>query len=132
MVAVRRKVGARGQLRTPALAKGKKIFKIDCAVPAQDGIMDADLMNAFEQHFQENTKLHGRKGKLGDKVKVTKEANVLTIATTMKYRKRYFKYLTKKFLKKKNLRDWLRILATGKGEYTLRYYNIADNEEAEE
>lgn len=132
MVAVRRKVGARGQLRTPALPKGKKVFKIDCALPAADGIMDADLMNAFEQHFNENTKLHGRKGKLGDKVKVSQAENVITVSTTMKYRKKYFKYLTKKFLKKKNLRDWLRILATGKGEYTLRYYNIQDNEEEEE
>merc|ERR1711991_602952 len=102
MVAVRRKVGARGQMRMPALPKGKKVFKIDCSVPAQDEIMDADLMNAFQQYLTENVKLHGRKGKLGDEVKV----------------------------KKKNLRDWLRILATKKGEYTLKYFNIQDNEEA--
>merc|ERR1711991_895112 len=132
MVAVRRKVGARGQMRMPALTKGKKVFKIDCSVPAQDEIMDADLMNAFQQYLTENVKLHGRKGKLGDKVKVTQENSIVTVSTTMKYRKRYFKFLTKKFLKKKNLRDWLRILATKKGEYTLKYFNIQDNEEAEE
>ena len=132
MVAVRRKVGARGQLRTPALPKGKKVFKIDCTVPARDGIMEPEVVSAFEQYFNENTKLHGRKGKLGDKVKVSLAENVITVSTTMKYRKKYFKYLTKKFLKKKSLRDWLRILATGKGEYALRYYNIDDNEEAEE
>ena len=132
MVAVRRKVGARGQLRMPALPKGKKVFKVDCSVPAQDDIMDSDLMNGFQQFLAENVKLHGRKGKLGDKVKISQEENIVTIATTMKYRKRYFKFLTKKFLKKKNLREWLRILATGKGEYALRYFNIADNEEAEE
>ena len=132
MVAVRAKVGARGFLRTKALTKGKKIVKIDCTVPARDGIFDAEMIQAFEQHFQQNTKLHGRKGKLGDKVKIDLADNVLTIASTMAYKKRYFKYLTKKFLKKKSLRDWLRILATGKGEYALRYYNIDDNEEAEE
>jgi|Transcript_9693 large subunit ribosomal protein L22e len=131
MVAVRRKVGARGQMRMPSLPKGKKIFKVDCSTPAQDDIMDADLMNAYQQYLAENIKLHGRKGKLGDKVKITQEANVVTVATTMAYRKRYVKYLTKKFLKKKNLRDWLRILATGKGEYTLKYFNIADNEAEE-
>merc|ERR1711991_727829 len=87
------------------------VFKIDCSVPAQDEIMDADLMNAFQQYLIENVKLHGRKGKLGDKVKVTQENSIVTVSTTMKYRKRYFKFLTKKFLKKKNLRDWLRILA---------------------
>merc|ERR1711991_891727 len=116
MVAVRRKVGARGQMRMPALPKGKKVFKIDCSVPAQDEIMDADLMNAFQQYLIENVKLHGRKGKLGDKVKVTQENSIVTVSTTMK------------FLKKKNLRDWLRILATKKGEYTLKYFNIQDNE----
>tara|TARA_B100000446_G_C10241655_1_gene229755 strand:- start:21 stop:416 length:396 start_codon:yes stop_codon:yes gene_type:complete len=131
MVAVRRKVGARGQMRMPSLPKGKKIFKVDCSTPAQDDIMDADLMNAYQQYLAENIKLHGRKGKLGDKVKITQENNVVTVATTMAYRKRYVKFLTKKFLKKKNLRDWLRILATGKGEYTLKYFNIQDGEEEE-
>merc|ERR1712093_720266 len=114
-VAVRRKVGARGQMRMPSLPKGKKIFKVDCSTPAQDDIMDADLMNAYQQYLAENIKLHGHK------VKITQENNVVTVATTMAYRKRYVKFLTKKFLKKKNLRDWLRILATGKGEYTLKY-----------
>jgi large subunit ribosomal protein L22e len=47
----------------------------------------------------------------------------------MKYKKKYFKYLTKKFLKKKQLRDWLRILAHGKQHYHLKYFNIHDNEE---
>ena len=115
----------------PSLPKGKKIFKVDCSTPAQDDIMDADLMNAYQQYLAENIKLHGRKGRLGDKVKITQENNVVTVATTMAYRKRYVKYLTKKFLKKKNLRDWLRILATGKGEYTLKYFNIQDGEQEE-
>merc|ERR1711964_155454 len=61
--------------------KGKKIFKVDCSTPAQDDIMDADLMNAYQQYLAENIKLHGRKGKLGDKVKITQENNVVTVAT---------------------------------------------------
>ena len=132
MVAVRRKVGAKGVVKTAALAKGKKIVKIDCSVPSKDGIFDADMTNAFEQFFQENIKLHGKKGKLADKVKINFADDVLSISTTMKYKKKYFKYLTKKFLKKKMLRDWLRILSTGKGAYTLKYFNIQDNEEEEE
>jgi large subunit ribosomal protein L22e len=132
MVAVRRKVGARGQLRMRALPKGKKVFKIDCSVPAKDDILNEDAVKAFNQYLTENVKLHGRKGKLGDKVKVTTDNNVITVQTTMAYRKKYFKYLTKKFLKKKNLRDWLRILATKKGEYTLQYYNIQDPDEEQQ
>lgn len=129
MVAVRAKVGAKGFLRSKPLAKGKKIVKIDCSVPAADGIMDDETLKAFEQYFAENVKLHGRKGKLGDKVKIGMDKNILTVSTTMQYHKRYFKYLTKKFLKKKSLRDFLRILATGKQGYQLKYFNIADDSE---
>ena len=132
MVAVRKKVGARGFLKTKPLSKGKKVFKIDCTVPATDGIFDETLLSAFEQYFQTNVKLHGRKGKLSDKVKVAMDKNILTVSTTMQYKKRYFKYLTKKFLKKKELRDWLRILATGKTGYQLRYFNIRGDDEEEE
>ena len=132
MVAIRKKVGARGDIRTKPLAKGKKTIKIDCSIPANDGILTPELVQAFEQFMQQNTKLNGQKGKLGEKVKVSMdETHNLTIVTTMQYRKKYFKYLTKKFLKKKNLRDWLRILAPNKGAYQLRYFNIHDQEEAQ-
>ncbi|KAG5465763.1 hypothetical protein CUR178_00476 [Leishmania enriettii] len=129
MVAVRAKVGSRSYVRQKQLAKGKKVFKIDCSIPAADGIFSEDVLGNFEQFFQDSTKLNGRKGKLSDKVRMSMNDNVLTITTTMAYRKKYFKYLTKKFLKKKDLRDWIRILSTGKGTYQLKYFNIQDQEE---
>lgn len=47
---------------------------------------------------------------------------------------RYLKYLTKKYLKKNNVRDWLRVIASNKDRnvYELRYFNIAENEGEEE
>lgn len=47
---------------------------------------------------------------------------------------RYLKYLTKKYLKKNNVRDWLRVIASNKDQsvYELRYFNIAENETEEE
>ncbi|MCL7038709.1 hypothetical protein MKW94_014203 [Papaver nudicaule] len=47
---------------------------------------------------------------------------------------RYMKYLTKKYLKKHNVRDWLRVIASSKDRnvYELRYFNIAENEAEEE
>jgi large subunit ribosomal protein L22e len=45
---------------------------------------------------------------------------------------RYLKYLTKKFLKKQQLRDWLRVVATGKGGYELRFFNVVSEEGDEE
>jgi large subunit ribosomal protein L22e len=47
---------------------------------------------------------------------------------------RYLKYLTKEYLKKHSVRDWLRVIAANKerNTYELRYFNIAENEGEEE
>lgn len=38
---------------------------------------------------------------------------------------------TKKFLKKQQLRDWLRVVSTSKGVYELKFFNVV-NDEADE
>jgi large subunit ribosomal protein L22e len=45
---------------------------------------------------------------------------------------RYLKYLTKKYLKKHNLRDWLRVVSSGADKYELRYFQISNDADAEE
>lgn len=45
---------------------------------------------------------------------------------------RYLKYLTKKYLKKNNLRDWLRVVAANKESYELRYFQINNEEDEDE
>lgn len=45
--------------------------------------------------------------------------------------RRYLKYLTKKYLKKNNLRDWLRVVASDKETYELRYFQISQDDEEE-
>ena len=45
---------------------------------------------------------------------------------------RYLKYLTKKYLKKNNLRDWLRVVAAGQDSYELRYFQINNQDEDED
>lgn len=42
------------------------------------------------------------------------------------------KYLTKKYLKKKEIRDWLRVIASNQTTYELRYFNINNEEEEAE
>ena len=44
---------------------------------------------------------------------------------------RYLKYLTKKFLKKNNLRDYIRVVANSKTAYELRYFQISADEDDE-
>lgn len=45
---------------------------------------------------------------------------------------RYLKYLTKKYLKKNNLRDWLRVVASDKETYELRYFQISQEDDESE
>ena len=41
-------------------------------------------------------------------------------------------YLTKKFLKKSQLRDFIRVVADSKTSYDLRYFNIRNDEADDE
>lgn len=51
---------------------------------------------------------------------------------TLRFPSRYLKYLTKKYLKKNNLRDWLRVVASDKETYELRYFQISQDDEESE
>jgi large subunit ribosomal protein L22e len=79
--------------------------------------------------LHERIKVNGKAGQLGEAVVVSRDKSKITIVTTGAFSKRYLKYLTKKYLKKHNLRDWMRVVASSKNSYELRYYNI--NDEAE-
>uniref|UniRef100_A0A2I3SEY6 RPL22 n=1 Tax=Pan troglodytes TaxID=9598 RepID=A0A2I3SEY6_PANTR len=80
----------------------------------------------FEQFFQERIKINGKAGNFGGGV-VTIEGSKSKTSVTSKlpFSKRYLKYLTKKYLKKNNLHDWLRV------SYELRYFQINQDEEEE-
>ncbi|KAL0412992.1 UNVERIFIED_CONTAM: 60S ribosomal protein L22-2 [Sesamum radiatum] len=114
---------------------GKKkvsTFVIDCAKPVEDKIMD---IASLEKFLQERIKVGGKPGALGDSVTVTRDKTKISVtANDTTFSKRYLKYLTKKYLKKNNVRDWLRVIASNKDRsvYELRYFNIAENEAEEE
>ena len=70
-------------------------------------------------------KVGGKTGQLGEDVKVEREGTgKLAVTTSIPFSKRYLKYLTKRFLKKNLMRDWLRCVATDKNTYTLRFFNV--------
>ena len=64
---------------------------------------------------------------------VSNDKTKVTVTRTPRMSKRYLKYLTKKYLKKHNVRDWLRVIASNKDRnvYELRYFNIAEQEDDE-
>ncbi|KAG0224522.1 putative 60S ribosomal protein L22 [Mortierella sp. GBAus27b] len=104
-------------------------FVIDCSGPAGDKIFDA---TAFEKFLHDRIKIEGRTGGLADKVIIHRSDDKITVTAHQDFSKRYLKYLTKKFLKKHQLRDWLRVIASNKNTYELRYFNIANNDEDED
>lgn len=110
-----------------AKSKSTTTFTIDCTKPVEDKIMD---IAQFEKFLLDRIKVDGKTGVLGDSVKITKDKTKLSVSTDVPMSKRYLKYLTKKYLKKHNVRDWLRVIASNKDRrvYELRYFNIADNE----
>ncbi|KAI8058378.1 ribosomal protein L22e [Syncephalis plumigaleata] len=86
-----------------------------------------------EQFLHDRIKVSGRTGNFGEIVTITRQSNKLIINTTQRvFPKSYIKYLLKKFLKKNNLRDWLRVIAVDRMSYELRYFNIAAQEDEDE
>ena len=75
-------------------------------------------------------KVNGKAGNLGDVVTIQREGAKLIVTAQLPFSKRYLKYLTKKYLKKQSLRDYLRVVATKNDVYELKYFSINQDEEA--
>eukprot|EP00320_Phaeocystis_rex_P022447 CAMPEP_0119067290 /NCGR_PEP_ID=MMETSP1178-20130426/9642_1 /TAXON_ID=33656 /ORGANISM="unid sp, Strain CCMP2000" /LENGTH=146 /DNA_ID=CAMNT_0007048937 /DNA_START=19 /DNA_END=460 /DNA_ORIENTATION=- len=128
---------SRGPFRVQAIKKAKKVvkrkqtlkFTVDCSQPVDDGIMDAA---SFEKFLQDRIKVSGKTGNLGDMVTISRDKAKVTVASDIPFSKRYLKYLSKKYLKKQQLRDWLHVIANARSSYELRYYNIHDQDADED
>jgi large subunit ribosomal protein L22e len=91
----------------------------------EDKVLDP---SAFEKFLHDRIKVNGKAGNLGTKVAITREKTKLNVTAELPFSKRYLKYLTKKYLRKQELRDFLRVVATGKNTYELKYFNITEND----
>ncbi|KFW84948.1 60S ribosomal protein L22, partial [Manacus vitellinus] len=117
------------QQKKPVAKGGKKKkqvlkFTLDCTHPVEDGIMDAANFELCQEVPGGNPWDWGFICQNGMRAQATH--GQLRISC------RYLKYLTKKYLKKNNLRDWLRVVANSKESYELRYFQINQDEEEEE
>merc|ERR1712038_1816992 len=104
-------------------AKGKKKkttlkFTVDCTLPVEDGIMDCAN---FEKFLQERIKVNGKTNNFGNNVAIERAKSKVAVTSDVPFSKRY--------LKKNNLRDWLRVVANQKDSYELRYFQINNEEE---
>ncbi|KAL9014801.1 MAG: hypothetical protein Q9173_000555 [Seirophora scorigena] len=126
------KSGAKGTGSAGAKGKGgggakvTKKFIINASQPASDKIFD---VAAFEKFLHDKIKVDNRVGNLGDTVQISQQGEgKIEVVAHIQFSGRYLKYLTKKFLKKQQLRDWLRVVSTSPGVYELRFFNVVNDE----
>ena len=141
------KVGGGSRARGIASHAPKRVFKIDCTPTAKIWQSETDdgsvLLQQFREYLAEHIKVDGRAGNLGEKVRVELRDLTLVITAYVHFSKSYFKYLTKRFLKAKQIRDHMRPVASAKvrpaalacppwplpplqSSYKIQFYKIAE------
>ena len=103
-------------------------FSIDCRLPIEDNVI---VLKDFESFLTRNIKVDNKKGNLGTNVTVALDKESVVVESKVPFSKRYLKYLTKKYLKKQELKEFLRVIAINKSTYQLKYFNIQNEEAAE-
>ena len=105
-------------------------YTIDCQNTVEDNVIS---LENFANYLRENIKNEGKKNNFGEKISVTTEGYLVIVTSKGKFSKRYLKYLSNKYLKKQDMRDYIRVIATNAKEYQLKYFNVnqGDEEDAE-
>lgn len=100
-------------------------FHIKCRKPVEDEIFDVD---EYVKYLKERFKMNGKTGCVGPKglVHISKNVTTVYISSKKPFPKRYIKYLTKRYLKRHGLRDYVRVISDSKPSLELRYFNIEE------
>ena len=114
-----------GQVQKVKKEKSYKKYTVDLNSLVSNKLLS---LEAASKYLQSNIKVGGLKNKLGDSVKVTqsdkkdklKNSIFLSVDTTLKFSKRYIRYLMKKFLKREGIGRYLTIISTGPNVYTVK------------
>jgi large subunit ribosomal protein L22e len=100
-------------------------FVIDCTQPVEDKVLD---VAQFEKYLQDKIKIDGKTGQMAaSSVVISRDKTKLTVASPQElgFSKRQLKYLSKRYLKKQQLKEYIRVVAASKNSYQLKYYNVA-------
>lgn len=104
--------------KNPALNKVIK-YTVDLGVTVED-----ELLNPVEivDYLRSSMKIDNLKGNLGSDITISLAGNKnVVIATRLRIAKRYIKYLLKKVLNKMGILEYLKINATEKNAYKVKY-----------
>ena len=102
-----------------------KKYSVDFSNPLENKLLTLESVLKF---LQNNMKLNGLKGKLGktilintdEKREKSKTSIVISVDSSIKFSKRYIRYLVKKFLKKEGVAKYLTLSATSPSAYTVK------------
>ena len=119
---VANKKGAKGGKKTVTK------FTLDCKLPIEDNVI---VLKDFETFLTQKIKVDNKTGNLGSSVTVSTDKESIIVEAKITFSKRYLKYLTKKYLKKQDLKEFLRVISVSKNVYALRYFKIQNEEAAE-
>ena len=108
-------------VKEQAETKVSHSFSIDCSKPVEDKVFNT---SNFAEFLKARIKIGGRTGRLGESVKVSNDDKKITVKADVNFSKRYLKYLTKKYLKKNSLREFLYVVAANRASYQIKYFNI--------
>ena len=103
-------------------------FHVDLNQAVSNNLLSVE---AAVKYLKQNIKVNGLKNKLGDSVQVDstdkkdkqKNSIVVSVDNTMKFSKRYVKYLIKKFLKRENISLYLRVISSGSSGYLVKLFS---------
>lgn len=110
-----------------AAVEETKTFEIECSALVKDNLLSVE---EFKDYLESKIKINGRTGQLKDKIELTCTSESIIISTKevdVRLPKKCLKFLGNKFLYKKELKDWVRIIANGKKNYKLAYYKVDAN-----
>eukprot|EP00287_Rhodomonas_sp_CCMP768_P010248 CAMPEP_0196744284 /NCGR_PEP_ID=MMETSP1091-20130531/56741_1 /TAXON_ID=302021 /ORGANISM="Rhodomonas sp., Strain CCMP768" /LENGTH=242 /DNA_ID=CAMNT_0042090793 /DNA_START=99 /DNA_END=824 /DNA_ORIENTATION=+ len=124
------------QLRSKAIPAKKVVCRwvIDCSQPVADRTLDASDLQTF---LSQKIKVQAKTNNLGPtrssqnpRVLLYSEPNHrIIVQAYVPVSKRYIKFLIKKYLEARGVRDFIWCVAKGKCTYQLRYYNFEDVQE---
>jgi large subunit ribosomal protein L22e len=118
---VPKQVRAKKEVKKEGEPKVARSFVIDCAKPVEDKVFNT---TNFSEFLKQRIKINGKTGKLGESVRVANDDKKVTVKADVAFSKRYLKYLTKKYLKRHSLREFLYVIAVNKQTYQIKYFNI--------
>ena len=112
--------------KKPAEKVKKSAYTIDCTLPVKDKVFQA---KELVEYFLNKIKVAGKTKNLSKSVNVAcDDGKKIRVNAEIPLAKRYLKYLAKKFLKKQEVRDYLRLVAPNKAAYEFKYFKMESSE----